>query len=141
MNFYLDTSALLPLFVQENSSESVERWFASTKGAKLVSNLTSAEFCSAVSRLVRMNLQTAQEAQDVVSDFEAWRDRAVQTLEIAALDIREASLLVRRPTPKLLTPDAIHLSVCSRLGLTLVTLDLDLIANAKSYKIPFVTLP
>ena len=139
MSFYLDTSALIPLFVQEDSSETVEHWFASTKDVKFVSNLTSAEFCSAVSRLVRMKLQSAQDAKEVISDFETWRDRAAQTLEITASDFNGAGQLVRRPAPKLLTPDAIHLAACSRLGLTLVTFDMDLISNAKSYNIPFIT--
>lgn len=138
MSYYLDTSSLIPLFVQEDSSETVEHWFASTKGVKFVSNLTSAEFCSAVSRLVRMRLQTEQQAEEVIGDYELWRERAVQPLEIASRDIKDAGQLVRRPTPKLLTPDAIHLAACSRLGLTLVTFDMDLIANAESYDIPVV---
>ena len=45
-------------------------------------------------------------------------------------DTETASRMVAEPFPKLLMPDAIHVAICKRLVLTLVTLDQDLLLIA-----------
>lgn len=123
MNFYLDASVIVPLFVKQATSAAIEAWALAADGRLLVSDLTAAEFASALSRMVRKR-EMAQEATPVLHlAFEDWRRDMADPVENLPADIRLAARLVRTPFPRLLTPDAIHLATCKRLDLVLVTHD------------------
>ena len=68
MIIYLDTSALLKQYIQEAGSEDVEKLLASTEGTG-TNQLTYVEMASAISRAVRMELISADEAQLTWEDF------------------------------------------------------------------------
>jgi hypothetical protein len=127
MSLYLDTSVLMPLYVEEKTSAAMAVWLEATSEALLVSDLTRGEFAAAVSRLVRMRALEKHHGVEIVAAFEEWCDVRGTRVENLPSDIREAAHLVRQPTPRLLMPDAIHLVACSRLGAILVTLDDDLV--------------
>lgn len=76
-----------------------------------------------------MALLTLEGAQAKLADFERWSDIVARPLPILTTDIAAATALVRRFELKLRLPDATHLAVCQRRGLTLATLD-DQLANA-----------
>jgi predicted nucleic acid-binding protein len=65
---YLDTSALLKQYIQEAGSEDVEKLLASSEGTG-TNQLTYVEMASAISRAVRMELISADEAQLTWEDF------------------------------------------------------------------------
>ncbi len=123
MSLYLDTSVLLPQFVHEPCSESIARWFEEAEGPLFVSNLASGEVGSALSRFVRMRRITADAATSIFHDFGIWTEAVAVRAELTRDDLKHAGLLVRRPEPKLLMPDAMHLACALRLDLQLVTLD------------------
>ena len=68
MIIYLDTSALLKLYIQETGSEEVVKLLTSvdSSGTNL---LTYVEMASAIARAVRMELVFANEAQRTWKDF------------------------------------------------------------------------
>lgn len=68
MIIYLDTSALLKQYIQEAGSEDVEKLLASSEGTG-TNQLTYVEMASAISRAVRMELISADEAQLTWEDF------------------------------------------------------------------------
>lgn len=123
MSLYLDASVLIPLFVTEPASERLEAWVRSVSEDLFVADLAAAEFRSGVSRRVRMKVFGDDLAASIHDAFDEWRDQATQSIENIPVDIRAAERFVRRPIPRLLTPDAIHLATCRRLALTLVTND------------------
>lgn len=130
MSLYLDASILLPLVLNEATSVRIDAWLGEARDDLFVSDLADAEFRSAISRQVRMGLFDAAQAAEAHRQFDHWRDAATVPVENLPVDVRAAARLVRRPVPKLLAPDAIHLATCRRLGATLVTHDLRLIAAA-----------
>jgi predicted nucleic acid-binding protein len=89
VTYYLDASAIVPLFKDEGTAVKVGKALDSWVAAAL----------------------------DLVILFD----------EV----IKAAASSVRTPFPKLLMPDAIHLAICKRLDLTLVTLDKDMFTIAK----------
>jgi uncharacterized protein len=136
LSYYLDTSAIVPLYFPEKTSAALARWIRDAEPPFVVSDFAIAEFSSALSRNVRMGLLTETGAQKLISAFDIWRTEECTFVEIQPVDIREATKLVQQPSPKLLTPDAIHLATSKRLGLILVSLDTDLLAHARELQIP-----
>ena len=135
---YLDASALVPLFVGEPSSDRIERFLRGAPDELTVSDLAAAEFASAISRLVRTGVLGAADAQDRLLDFDAWRAADTENVDLVAADVRAASAIVRRFELKLRTPDALHLAICRRIGIDLVTLDDRLAAAASDLDITAV---
>ena len=135
MSFYLDTSALVPIFIREAQTDAMVSWISQMPEEVAVADLTVAEFRSQLSRRVRKGELTPAQTDGVGAEFDRWRQAAASPLENLPVDIRAAARLVRMPTPKLLTPDAIHLATCARLGITLVTYDLRLIEAGRREKV------
>ena len=122
MSVYFDASVLVPLQVQEASTKIVRRYAVEADGSIFVSSLAAGEFASALSRLVRMNLLTDGDANNRFSLFDMWLSSTTSVL-IDNADIARATALVRRFELKLLMPDAIHIALCVRHQLVMVTLD------------------
>ena len=131
MSLYLDASVLLPLLLPEAASERVHAWLTAAEGDLIVSDLVDAELRAAISRLVRMGQLGDHQAAELHLRFDEWRDEVTRPLENLPVDIRAAARLVRKPLPKLLTPDAVHVATCRRLDLTLVTHDRRLLEIAR----------
>lgn len=130
MSVYLDASAIVPLFVPEPASDRMEEWLAGSEGPLHVGDLATGEIGSALSRLVRMGALSQADAAAIHADFLAWRDAVAIRVEHGTADVVRAAALVRIEHPKLLMPDAIHISTCARLGLQLVTIDERLVEAA-----------
>lgn len=120
---YLDTSTLVPLHVTEAGSAMLTAWFDERDDPLAVGDLAAGEFGATMSRLVRMDQLSPEGAEEILRDFDHWREAGTQPVDNGPSDIRLAARFVRKPYPKLLMPDAVHLATCQRLGLTLVTLD------------------
>ena len=123
MSLYLDTSILIPLLVPEPRSKSLQAWIETATDTLLISDLAVAEFHSAMSRYVRMKHLPEDAVAISRAGFESWCRGSARRVENLPVDTRRAAELVQVPSPKLLTPDAIHIATCERLGATLVTHD------------------
>jgi uncharacterized protein len=130
LRYYLDSSAIIPLFKYEVASPAVGQWIAQNPVDRYISQLCIGEVRSAFSRQIRMGDWDAQGAATMTVNLFAWVRDSVTTVAHLDSDTEAASRMVAEPFPKLLMPDAIHIAVCKRLGLTLVTLDLDLLLIA-----------
>jgi predicted nucleic acid-binding protein len=126
---YLDASAIVSMLVAEARTPAVFSFLASTTDDLIVSELTAAEVASAISRMVRRQDLSSADAVGRLARFDAWRSATTIDAAIEDVDLRWASLLVRRFELKLRAPDAIHLAASLRLGTTLVTGD-GTLANA-----------
>lgn len=123
MTLYLDTSALVPLYIPEAMSKPVTNALFGSDGDLIVSELAIGEFGAALSKAVRMKRLSEDQANAVLSDFDAWTGADTNMVSLTAADMRLASAFVRRFELKLMMPDAIHIALCQRHHLKLVTLD------------------
>jgi uncharacterized protein len=130
LSFYLDTSVVVPLFVNEVHSAVANDWLQAEERALFFGKLVIGEFNSTLSRLIRQGEIAQSEAATVRSSARKWLEIAATQIEHLDLDIEAAAAMVVAPFPKLLMPDAIHIATCKRLGLKFVTLDLDLVIIA-----------
>jgi uncharacterized protein len=130
LSAYLDTSVMVPLFLNEPHSFAAKAWIISSRQKLFYSYFAHGELNSAISRNVRMRVVDERQAESIRSAAAEWLSLSLQRVEIDDEDIEMASKLVTKPLPNLLMPDALHLAVCKRLGLSFVTLDKDLLAIA-----------
>lgn len=96
-----------------------------------VSHFAAAEVAPALSWLVRMDRLAVTAAAAKLADFDEWRACATANADMDANDHRLADSYVRRFDLKLRAPDALHVAICRRLQLQLVTLDRRLAAAAR----------
>ena len=129
---YLDASIVVPAFLTEPNSPSVNTWLRQTRDTLLVSDLASAEVSSAISIAFRTDRIDRDEADEILNAFDLWRTSLTQTPDFIPDDVRIAESYVRRFELKLRTPDAIHAATAQRLGATLITLDRRLISAASA---------
>lgn len=126
MTLYLDTSVVVPLFIDEVGSARVASWLVEQGSVPLLSDLAAVEFQAVMSRLMRAGAIETERAAVLRELFSIWSGESTESVENLPVDIRSAARLVQVPQPRLLAADATHLATCQRLGLTLVTLDRDL---------------
>jgi predicted nucleic acid-binding protein len=122
VSLYLDASIVVPLFVTEPHTARA-RTILSTGANLIVSDLTAAEFASAISRLVRMQLMNEDAAGIAFANFDSWIGRAATRIHLAAGDLRSTESMLRTLNIALTTPDAMHVAVALRLRAELATLD------------------
>lgn len=132
MSFYLDASAILPILVDESSSQTLQNFLLVADRPLVVNEFAAAEVASGLSRRARTGSLTLEEAAAGLVHFDAWRAALTMDLDLQAADFRLANIFVRRFDLGLRTPDALHAAVCGRGDLTLVTLDRRLATAAKA---------
>jgi hypothetical protein len=114
---------MLPILIKEPASATVDAFMSTVQQELWVSDFAAAEVASAVSRLVRTGRLQATDGAASLSDFDVWRAAMTRAAEIHAVDVRLASVYVRRFDLDLRAPDALHLAIARRLDVALVTLD------------------
>ena len=122
MTFYIDTSVVVPLFVDERHTRAAVAWMEH-RPSFCIGRLTLAEAGSAISRLRRMDRMDDATATQTLDLLDGWLAGGLTIIEHTPEDFIQAAALVRSPRPKLLSPDALHLATSLRLGATLVTFD------------------
>ena len=137
MIFYLDASVLVPIVVSEPTSEISRAWLEQQNVTFRVGRLAIGEVGSAVSRRRRMGDLTDDQGERALDLFDTWIRAFAIVVDHDPNDFNDAALWVRRPHPKLLTPDALHLATCRRINACLVTADLDLTIVARLLRIDF----
>lgn len=120
MTVYLDTSVVVPLFVDDDHAPRARAWAKSAWNVAF-SAWTVTEFSSALSMLVRMKRFTEVERLDVERAFDRWT-RKGRMLDFQADRFDDARLLLHRHG-RLRAPDALHLAIAQWNGLELATLD------------------
>lgn len=123
MRIYLDTSAIVSLFVTEDRTEEVTRLVTEWPDPIVISDLAVGEFSAAISTAVRMKRQTEAEGMEALGDFDLWRANGAERFSVAREDMRLATSHVRRFDLALLFPDALHLAACARANAALITGD------------------
>ena len=136
---YLDTSAAVPLFVAEPSSDAVERWFRECDDAMVSSDWIVTEFASALSIKERSRTLAAKNAKAAWRNFELFCRSGLRWVPVSRKAFGAAARMVREPAHGLRSSDALHLAVALEIGAkTIATLDMTMAGHAKRLKIKAV---
>jgi predicted nucleic acid-binding protein len=135
---YLDTSFLIPYYLEEPSSQAVEAVLEDAPVGRLcLSSWTKTEFTSTLARALRLKLLSEQAASALVEALEMDIEKALTLLPLGAFEFELASrLLLARPSLDLRISDALHLAVAKRHGAEIYSLDRKLIHAAHAVGIP-----
>ena len=120
------------MLLNERSSQGVVAVMNETDTDVVVSAFCVAEVSSAISRLVRMEAISREQAERLLAVLDRWTDVVAEMTEIDGADFSRATELVRTFDLKLRAPDALHLAVAERLDARLITLDRNLAAAARA---------
>lgn len=131
LSTYLDTSVLVPLFIEDVFSPQAQALLRRSRTQTIVGDFAAAEFASALGLRCRRNLLEIAEARAAFEDFDAWRSKVLQ-VESSPTDIRSAEFILRRLDLTLRAPDAIHIAIAQRIGAELATFDSRLAACAQA---------
>jgi predicted nucleic acid-binding protein len=130
MRVYFDASVLISLFVDDALAPRASAYVKMASPTPVVSDFASAEFASAISRIVRMGYLDAAQAGVVFSEFDAWRATSAVACHAQTDDMIACEGFLRRLDLPLRTPDALNIAIARRLGVTLATFDHDMARSA-----------
>ncbi|MEY4267674.1 MAG: putative nucleic acid-binding protein contains domain [Pseudomonadota bacterium] len=133
---YVDTSVLVPLFLNEPHSVAVANWYAREKGELAAAAWCVTEFASALGIKQRTGAVDAQQAQDAWARFERLVAADLRLIPVAPADFHRAAQLVLDASSALRAGDALHLACAEAAGARhMATLDDVLSRNAQRLKI------
>lgn len=129
MSLYLDTSAIVPLFVEDRHTADAEALLAVVETPPILSDFAAAELASALGRRVRMRELDVAAARAALTSFDSWAID-IQRTQVAPADVAYADSALRRLDLPLRLPDAINIAIAARFGATLATFDRQMAENA-----------
>jgi predicted nucleic acid-binding protein len=120
---YLDTSALVSFVVPDLHSRRLRERLRELPAPVASSTFGMAEFGAVIAIRHRSGLMTEAAARAALDLFDGWMAEPGALHEVEAEDHWLAAAMVRRFDLGLRAPDALHLAVCRRIGLPLLTFD------------------
>ena len=124
---YLDTSLVVAALVHEAGTATALTFLQEhARQPWLISPWVATELASALALQVRRSAITLQEFQEAWQRFWVLREQRLHSLPLVAEDFEVAARLCLAQVPPLRAGDALHLAVCQRLNLQLVSFDLGL---------------
>lgn len=129
---YLDTSFLIPYYLEEATSQAVDSILQKASSAGLaISPWVTVEFASALARRVRMGALPASIATVHADALEHDATHHFYMLELDRADYALArAMVLNNPDQGLRGPDALHLAVAARYTIPIYSLDRQLIQAA-----------
>ncbi len=138
---YVDTSVLVPLFLNEPHSAAVADWYAGETGELIAAAWCVPEFASALGIKQRTGAIDAQQAHGAWARFERMLAADLRLLAVAPVNFDRAAELVLDAASALRAGDALHLACAEAAGAKhMATLDEVLSRNALRLKIKPVAL-
>jgi hypothetical protein len=138
---YVDTSVLVPLFLNEPHSVAAADWYAREKRELVAAAWCITEFASALGIKQRTGAISAQQAHGAWTRFERMVAADLRLLPVEAAHFHRAAELVLDAASALRAGDALHLACAEAAGARhMATLDDVLARNAQLLKIKPVVL-
>lgn len=138
---YVDTSVLVPLFLNEPQSPAAADWYAHEKGELVAAAWCIPEFASALGIKQRTGAIDAQQARGAWARFERMVAADLRLLPVAPANFHRAAELVLDAASALRAGDALHLACAEAAGAKqIATLDEVLGRNARRRKIKPIVL-
>ena len=138
---YVDTSVLVPLFLNEPSSTDVADWYSREKSELVSAAWCVTEFASALGIKQRTGAINAHQAQEAWTSFKRMVAADLSLITVEQSHFNRAAELVLDAKSALRAGDALHPACAETAGADhLATLDEVLARNAKRLKIKLVAL-
>ena len=138
---YVDTSVLVPLFLNEPHSKAASDWYAREKSELVAAVGCIPEFASALGIKQRTGAIDAQQAQGAWVRFERMVAADLRLLPVSPANFHRAAELVLDASSALRAGDALHLACAEAAGAKwMATLDDVLSRNARRLKMKVVGL-
>jgi uncharacterized protein len=138
---YVDTSALVPMFIREPGSEAVVRWLESSGERPAISEWTLVEFASAAALKVRTDQVTASLARQAVARMHEFARTHCTVATPGRDEFRRAADLAGRGSLKLRAGDALHLAIAEGIAASaILCLDEAMIGSARSLGIEVIAV-
>lgn len=113
---YLDTSALVPMFMREPKTDAVLAWLESAGEPVAVSDWSLVEFASAASMKVRSGSVTAKVARDAMEQAQAFVRACCTVATPRHEEFQRAAELAGDSSAGLRAGEALHLAIAEGLG-------------------------
>ena len=138
---YVDTSVLVPLFLNERYSVAITNWYARERGELVAAACCVPEFASALGIKQRTGAIGLQQAQSAWARFKRMVAADVRLLPVEPASFHRAAELVLHSASGLRASDALHLACAETAGARhIATLDDVLSRIARRLKIKPVVL-
>lgn len=120
---YLDTSVVIPFYLPEVLSETVEQLFR-TEPELAISQLVEVEFFSAISRRLRMAEINPEQTRQIATLFQNHLEDGFYTrFAVEPIHYNRARNWISQFNTALRTLDALHLAIAASNNLPLITAD------------------
>ena len=113
---YVDTSALVPVFIREPTSEAVIGWIESSGERLAISEWSLVEFASAAAIKVRTGRTAANLAKQATARVREFAQKHCTVAVPRREEFRRAAELARDGILKLRAGDALHLAIAESLS-------------------------
>ena len=138
---YVDTSALVPVFIREPKSEAVVGWIESSGERLAVSEWSMVEFASAVAIKVRTGQTPASLAKQAMLRLREFTRKHCTVAVPGHAEFRRAAEWAGDGALKLRAGDALHLAIAASLGVQgILCLDDAMTESAKLLGMNVVTI-
>ena len=138
---YVDTSALVPLFIREAKSEAVIAWLESSGERLAISEWSLVEFASATAIKVRTGQTAASLAKQASARFKEFAQKHCTVAVPGRAEFRRAAEMAADEDLKLRAGDALHLAIAGSLNVQgILSLDDAMTESAKSLGMKVVTV-
>ena len=138
---YVDTSVLVPLFLNEPYSAAAAHWYGREKGELIAAAWCIPEFASALGIKQRTGAIDAQQARGAWTRFERMVAADLRLLPVEPANFHRAAELVLDAANALRAGDALHLACAEAAGAKqMATLDGVLSRSAERLKIKPIVL-
>lgn len=138
---YVDTSVMVPLFLNEPHSVAAADWYSREKSELVAAAWCVPEFASALGIKQRTGAIDVQQAQGAWARFERMVAADLRLLSVTPANFQRAAELVLDAASALRAGDALHLACAEAAGAKrIATLDDVLSRNAKRLQIKQVVL-
>jgi hypothetical protein len=138
---YVDTSALVPVFIREPKSNSVVAWLESSGERLAISEWSLVEFASAASIKVRTGQITANLQRQATARVQNFARKHCTVAVPGQDEFRRAAGLVGNDKLKLRAGDALHLAIVQSLNAhSIFCLDEAMIESAKLLGMNVITV-
>ena len=130
---YIDTSALVPVFIREPKSDAVIAWLESSDDRLAISEWSLVEFASAAAIKVRTGQTAANVAKQAMARVHEFAQKHCTVAGPGREEFRRAAELAADEALKLRAGDALHLAIAVSLSAQgIFCLDDAMIESAKS---------
>ena len=138
---YVDTSALVPVFIREPKSEAVIGWLESSGQGLAITERSPDELASAAAIKVRTGQAAASLAKQATARVHEFARKHCAVAVPGREEFRRAAELAGHATLKLRAGDALHLAIAASLGAQgILCLDDAMIESAKALGMTVVTV-